>query len=164
MSQMHERRPGATGRRSEDAAAKQSILNGEGTADGRHAIPIPQPLPWARALIDAAEGPLPRYGSPEWTALPDSSRIKVAAAVVAAECWRTSTDPAEIALRLEVELEAVAVEEEAPGYWTADVVEAVHRTARRPSYAELCRRRGEPDREARAVEHEQRMTAAMTHG
>jgi hypothetical protein len=46
---------------------------------------------WARRMIDAANGPVPSYGSPEWLTLPDGDVRKVAAVVVAAECW--ATDP-----------------------------------------------------------------------
>lgn len=47
------------------------------------------PLSWARGLIDSADGPVPEYGSADWVQLPDESRAKVAACVVAAERWRT---------------------------------------------------------------------------
>lgn len=43
-------------------------------------------------MIDGAEKPLPSYGSPEWLALPEGDRRKVAAVVVAAECWATDLD------------------------------------------------------------------------
>jgi hypothetical protein len=52
------------------------------------------PLPWAAELIFAVDGPVPAYGSPEWADLPDTSRAKVAACVVAAEAWRTRHHPA----------------------------------------------------------------------
>ena len=47
---------------------------------------------WARRMIDAADRPFPSYGSPEWLALPDGDRRKVAAVVVAAECWATEPE------------------------------------------------------------------------
>ena len=47
------------------------------------------PLSWAQQLIDGADGPVPVYGSREWVLLPDESRAKVAACVIAAENWRT---------------------------------------------------------------------------
>lgn len=50
---------------------------------------IPFPLFWAKKLIDSASGPVPEYGSPEWSRLPDDDRRKVAACVRAAEEWRT---------------------------------------------------------------------------
>lgn len=58
---------------------------------------------WARRMIDAAEKPLPAYGSPEWLALPDHDRRKVAAVVVAAECWATDLDNLPERIRLEAE-------------------------------------------------------------
>lgn len=47
-------------------------------------------LPWARRLIAHGRnaGALPRYGDDEWRRLADADPRKVAAAVVAAECWR----------------------------------------------------------------------------
>ncbi len=61
-----------------------------------HAVVTPLPLRWARALIEAADGPIPPYGSPEWSSLPDDSRTKVAATVEAAERWRTGNFAPEI--------------------------------------------------------------------
>ena len=52
-------------------------------------VALPNTLPWARALIQAVNGPVPDYGTPEWEALPDNSRAKAVAAVLAAEAWRT---------------------------------------------------------------------------
>lgn len=49
----------------------------------------PLVLRWARTLIDGAAGDVHEYGSPEWHALPDDSREKVAGCVLAAEAWRT---------------------------------------------------------------------------
>jgi hypothetical protein len=116
----------------------------------------PTPIPWAQALIDGADGPVPQYGAPEWAALPDDSRAKVAACVVAAESWRSYWDPEEVALRLRIELDAAAAYEE-PEVWTPEVVESVHDTARQPSFADLSRLRGEPEAEARANVHRRRM-------
>jgi hypothetical protein len=114
----------------------------------------PQPLPWARALIDSAEQPIPQYGTPEWAALPDTSRAKIAACVIAAEAWRSSSDPREVATRIRLEITQLADDEaREPQLWTADVVASVHVTATLPSYAELCRRRGEGEAEARADLH-----------
>ena len=39
----------------------------------------------------------------------------------------------------------------------AEATRRVHTTAKQPSYATLCDRRGDPDRAARAREHEQRL-------
>jgi hypothetical protein len=52
---------------------------------------LPFRIRWAEVLIanGQAIGELPEYGSPEWAALDDEDRRKVAATVVAAEQWRT---------------------------------------------------------------------------
>lgn len=63
---------------------------------------------WAARLIGAAMKPIPRYGSPEWLALPEGSPAKVAAVVVAAECWARDADELEERLRAEVELSRAA--------------------------------------------------------
>lgn len=116
----------------------------------------PETLLWAGALIDSADGPIPRYGTPEWAALPETSRAKVAACVIAAEAWRSYWDPREVATRTRLEIAGAQLDQE-PELWTSDVVEAVHRQASQPSYAELSRLRGEPDAEARANAHRHRM-------
>ncbi len=59
------------------------------------AVVTPLPLRWASALIEAADGPIPEYGSREFLALPDDSRTNVAACVEAAETWRTRLHHAE---------------------------------------------------------------------
>lgn len=53
----------------------------------RHDV-VPLPLRWAKTLIDAAGGPVPAYGTREWSDLPDGPQ-KVAGCVLAAESWRT---------------------------------------------------------------------------
>jgi hypothetical protein len=63
---------------------------------------------WAERMIRAAGKPIPRYGSPEWLALPDGDRRKVAGVVVAAENWALDGDELEKRLRREVELLAAA--------------------------------------------------------
>ncbi len=47
--------------------------------------------------------PVPKYGSAEWLALPEGDPAKVAAVVVAAECWATEGDelPEQLARELE---------------------------------------------------------------
>ncbi|WP_328990055.1 DUF2742 domain-containing protein [Kribbella sp. NBC_01245] len=58
---------------------------------------------WATPYFaDVADRPI--YGSSEWAALPDDDRRKIAAVVVAAECWATDRD--ELSQRLRAELEA----------------------------------------------------------
>lgn len=59
---------------------------------------------WANALIRRAPNP-PRYGSREWHLLPEGSPAKVAAVVVAAECWAVDADNAEERLRRQLEAE-----------------------------------------------------------
>jgi hypothetical protein len=50
---------------------------------------LPMRPRWSQALIEGTDGPIPPYGSPAWSALPDDSRAKVASVVLAAEAWRT---------------------------------------------------------------------------
>lgn len=57
---------------------------------------------WAHELISRCDKPPATYGSPEWQALPDGPE-KVAAVVVAAECWALDGDKLEERLRAEVE-------------------------------------------------------------
>ena len=71
---------------SEPAAARK-LLKPEDS--GRRADVLPMRPRWSQALIDGADGPVPSYGSAAWSALPDDSRVKVAATVLAAEAWRT---------------------------------------------------------------------------
>lgn len=56
---------------------------------------------WARHLIERNPQP-PAYGSTEWLALPESHPAKIAAVVVAAECWAMDGDELEERLRREV--------------------------------------------------------------
>jgi hypothetical protein len=75
------------------AAAKPLGSVVESTAIGdissRSAGVAVMPLRWANQLIANADSAIPEYGSPEWQQLPDDSRAKVAACVIAAEEWRT---------------------------------------------------------------------------
>jgi hypothetical protein len=57
---------------------------------------------WAYALTSRCDTPPPSYGSPEWLALPDGPE-KVAAVVIAAECWAFDGDHLEQTLRAELE-------------------------------------------------------------
>lgn len=79
----------------------------------RHVPPPlrPEPDPWAarvqaQALAAAGAREVPAYGSPEFHALPDTSPLRVASAVAAAEAWRTYWTPEEHAARLRAELAA----------------------------------------------------------
>ena len=58
---------------------------------------------WARQLIDRAPKPLPSYGSTEWLGLGADDPSKVAACVLAAECWASGADNLEDDLRREIE-------------------------------------------------------------
>jgi hypothetical protein len=160
--------PARTGPESRPAT-KLPNLDRQGSAPGGQSAPprpalLAVPLPWAQARIDAAGAPIPAYGSADWAALPDDSRTKIAAVIVAAECWRTSTDPAWLAWRLRAELSHSRDVVDEPAVWPTDVVDQVHRAADRPSFAELSRRRGELEREQRALAHEERMWSVMTRG
>lgn len=77
---------------SENVAAKLGLAtHSRAIGDSRAGLNnvVPFPLSWARQLIANATGTIPEYGSAEWRALPDDSREKVAACVMAAERWRT---------------------------------------------------------------------------
>jgi len=97
---------------------------------------------WATVRIRAgrAIGTLPPYGSPEWLRLDDRDPRKVAAVVVAAECWRW--DGKTLPERLAVELTAVREAAEAfdAEVWAVSAA-AVRRMACTPTHAELERRR-----------------------
>lgn len=56
---------------------------------------------WAQRFIDRAPNP-PAYNSPEFLALPEGHPAKIAAVVVAAECWAVGGDNLEADLRIEV--------------------------------------------------------------
>jgi hypothetical protein len=87
---MESRRKGpapATGTGPAENAAARKPLSVQNSAALASVTPLP--LRWARALIESADDTIPPYGSAEWSALPDDSRIKVAACVIAAERWRT---------------------------------------------------------------------------
>ena len=66
---------------------------------------------WGYALIRRCPTPAPSYGTPAWLALADDDPGKVAAVVVAAECWAQSGDTLELDLRREVEAARQAYKE-----------------------------------------------------
>ena len=105
---------------------------------------IPDALPWAAARVRAGRiehgAELPRYGSPEWGALPGGSAARWAAVVLAAECWRTD---GLIALAdLEVErLAGIAEADVAADREFATQAASIRRMASTPTHAELVRRR-----------------------
>ncbi len=59
---------------------------------------------WAFRMLQQCPTPPPRYGSPEWLALPEGSSAKVAAVVIAAEAWAREGDDLEQRLRAELDL------------------------------------------------------------
>jgi hypothetical protein len=153
--------PASADLRGSRAAAKPNKTHEKRTAGQGHHVPAGVPLfplllPWAQALIARATGPIPDYGSAEWERLPDSDPHKVAACVIASEAWRTYWSPEEHERRLRTELEA-SWPAEPEARWSPEVVDDVQRRAGRPSYAELSRRRGEPEAEARANGHRRRL-------
>lgn len=120
---------------------------------------LPAQLRWAAALIDRAAGFIPEYGSPEFEALPDSAPEKVASCVRAAEAWRVYFSPEEISRRLRAELEAAHLADD-EAVWSQEVVEQVHRSAGRPSFAELSERRGESGNVKRGRAQQRRLGLA----
>jgi hypothetical protein len=103
-------------------------------------------------MIRAANGPVPRYGSPEWHALPETDRRRVAAVVVAAECWAQQLDFLEPRLRAEVAA-GRAEHERIEAERFAEMAAGVRRLALVPTMAELWDRRGEPGNAQRARDH-----------
>ncbi len=108
------------------------------------------PESWAAAIIARghALGPIPRFGDDAWQRLEPSDPRAVAAVAVAAEAWRAECDPKRIAeqLRAELAAEREVAEREA----AAELARIVRNLAKRPTYAELADRRGEPERAVRA--------------
>lgn len=80
---------------------------------------------WARQLIDRAPKPIPAYGSTEWLSLAGDDVSKVAATVVAAECWATAADNLEADLRREIEDAQVSFKHEEDAEYQAKA--AAHR-------------------------------------
>jgi Protein of unknown function (DUF2742) len=112
-------------------------------------LQLPEITPLARRLFSRVPSgtPCPRYGSPEWNALPDQDPRRAAAILRSAEAWRRHCSPAQVAQDLADEMAAQA--------YIADrlLVETSHDVAQaadwpaifaRPTHAELvARRRGE---------------------
>jgi hypothetical protein len=74
-------------------------------------------LPVAEHLIAKGRqlGPVPQYTSPEGPARPVGLPRWLAAVLVAAEAWRTWTDPVEVAWRLRVEIDAAGRDDDEAG-------------------------------------------------
>jgi hypothetical protein len=77
----------------------------------------PPMLPVAEHLIGKGRqlGPVPQYASPKGHARPVGSPRWLAAVLGAAEAWRTWTDPAEVAWRLRVEIDAAGRDDDEAG-------------------------------------------------
>lgn len=105
---------------------------------------IPDALPWAAARVRAGRiehgAELPRYGSPEWDALPAGSAARWAAVVLAAECWRTDGLIALADLEVERLAGIAEAERDAEQRWAVQAG-AIRRMANSPTHAELVRRR-----------------------
>jgi hypothetical protein len=110
--------------------------------------------PLARQLIARAgdRSSIPRYGSPEWDALPDQDPRRAAAILIAAEAWRDHCSPVRVAEDMRDSLTEISDVIAHMFVGTShDVAQAVDWEAifSRPTFAELCERRGEPQRARR---------------
>lgn len=97
---------------------------------------------WAGALIQAglAAGALPPYGARDWRRLPQEDPRRVAACVVAAECWRSDDDDLETRLRREL-YDLAVYGDRLDRASFMEVAEHVQRYASRPTHVELLARR-----------------------
>lgn len=102
--------------------------------------------PLARQLIARAgdRASIPRYGSPEWNALPDQDPRRAAAILIAAEAWRDHCSPERVAQDMRDSLAEIR------DVIDQTLVETSHDVAmaadwahifERPTHAELQRRR-----------------------
>jgi len=95
---------------------------------------------WAYSLIGKAASPRPSYGSQAWLDLPEGSAEKVAAVVVAAECWAVDGDDILERLRRELSDQHDAEDRLRREQFDATVVPLVTALALRPhigtTYAE----------------------------
>ena len=78
---------------------------------------------WAYSLIGKAASPRPSYGSQAWLDLPEGSAEKVAAVVVAAECWAVDGDDPEARLHRQLEDERRAFKDAEDADYQARAVE-----------------------------------------
>lgn len=65
-----------------------------------------EPTALTRDVLARAGRPIPRFGSPEWDALPEQDLRRVAAVLIAAEAWRDHCSPDRVAEDLEDQLDA----------------------------------------------------------
>lgn len=98
---------------------------------------------WARRMVDKAKGAdIPTYGEATWLSLPDGDPVKVAAVVIAAECWAQDGD--DIPGRLAVEMAAsYAAHKEAEDAAYVAKAKAHRETAPKPVRASFMQRRAE---------------------
>ncbi|TDW65616.1 DUF2742 domain-containing protein [Kribbella pratensis] len=96
---------------------------------------------WAKAMVAHITDPtttpagLPAYGSPNWAALADDDPHKLAAAVIAAECWATDQDELPDRLCDELANQREAFEAAWEAHWAFLFADAVNvaRAAARPA-------------------------------
>lgn len=102
-----------------------------------------------RAMVRAASGPIPSFGSAAWHRLPEGSRERVAAVCVAAQAWAEQSD--HLAVRLHRELaDARAANDQHDAAEFARMAAGVRRLASVPTMAEVWDRRGQPERAERS--------------
>ncbi len=58
---------------------------------------------WAYGLLRKCKIPAPQYGSSDWLALPLADPARIAAVVIAAECWAIDDDDPEARLSTELD-------------------------------------------------------------
>lgn len=75
---------------------------------------------WAKAMVATITDPtrLPTYGTPHWAALADDDPRKLAAAVLAAECWATDLDELPDRVRRDLDAARAAHEAAEDARWT----------------------------------------------
>lgn len=116
---------------------------------------------WIRTTVTAraALTQHPVYGSTQWCALADDDPRKLAAALIAAECWATDQD--ELPQRLTLELDTLHAAEQA--HWTqlhTRAVQIAHRAATpaastlRKHYAQTLNQRIDQARRPRPGDHQ----------
>lgn len=93
---------------------------------------------WAQHLVRRGQalGAVPRYSSSAWRALPDNDPRKVAACVVAAECWAEHVDTLEERLHTEIATARAEREDYEAEQWAA-MAARVRRRANMKTWAEV---------------------------
>jgi hypothetical protein len=101
---------------------------------------------WSAAIIARGRrhGTVPRFGSPEWKALPSSDPRFVASVALAAERWRDHCSPERIAWEMSLELLAARqVEDRRAAEDFAELAAGVRHLAMVPTREVLAERRGQ---------------------